>query len=225
MSNIIFLGAPGSGKGTQAAILAEELNIPTISTGEILRLEVKNKSDIGMLAKKYMDDGSLVPDSVVIDIIKKRLLEEDCNNGFILDGFPRNLSQAVSLDNSLSEINKSISTVINLEVSDDVIVKRISGRFSCSDCGTVYNKFFNNTSKEGVCDSCNSTNLSSRADDNEDTVVNRLKVYHKDTKQLIDLYTKKDLISTVNGLKPIDLVKNEIRDSINSSRVKPTLRK
>jgi adenylate kinase len=217
MSNIIFLGAPGSGKGTQAKILSQKLNIPTISTGDILRLEVANESKIGLLAKKYMNEGGLVPDEVVIGIISKRLQENDCDNGFILDGFPRNLSQAISLDENLTLIKKSISAVISLEVPDEDIIKRITGRYSCTDCGSLYNKFFHNTKKEGVCDSCSSVNMTNRVDDSEEVVVNRLKVYHADTKKLIDLYAKKDLIYKVNGLKPIDLVKKEIGDSIELS--------
>lgn len=219
MSNVIFLGAPGSGKGTQAAMLSKDLSIPTISTGDILRHEVSQKSEIGILAKKYMDSGDLVPDQVVIDIIKKRILESDCDNGFILDGFPRNISQAISLEENLIEIKKEISVVINLEVPDEVIIKRIAGRFSCGDCGAVYNKFFNNTAKEGVCDNCNSEKLTSRDDDNEEAVLNRLKVYHGNTEKLIQFYVKKDLIYTVDGLKPIDLVKKDIRDSVNLSSV------
>ena len=212
MSNIIFLGAPGSGKGTQAAILSDDLNIPAISTGDILRAEVKSQSEIGNLAKKYMDEGGLVPDEVVIGIIKKRLLEDDCKNGFILDGFPRNLSQAISLDENLVEIKKEISSVISLEVPDETIIKRITGRFSCANCGALYNKFFNNTKKEGICDSCNSKEFISRDDDNEEAIINRLKVYHSNTSELIKFYTKKGLIYKVDGLKPINLVKNQIKD-------------
>ncbi len=129
MLNIIFLGAPGSGKGTQASILSQEISIPAISTGDILRSEVKNESEIGLLAKKYMDSGSLVPDEVVIGIIKKRILEKDCDNGFILDGFPRNINQAISLDKNLQEINKSISSVVMIDVPDDAIVKELQEGF------------------------------------------------------------------------------------------------
>lgn len=217
MLNIIFLGAPGSGKGTQAATLSTDLNIPTISTGDILRSEVSQKSEIGLLAKKYMDEGGLVPDGVVVGIIKKRLSQDDCNNGFILDGFPRTLAQAVSLDENLDIIKKNISHVINLDVPDETIVKRISGRFSCAKCNTVYNKFFNNTKEDGVCGVCGSNDMVSRDDDNEEAVHNRLKVYHKNTNELISFYEKKDLIYKVNGLKTIDLVKTEIRKVVSTS--------
>lgn len=214
MFNIIFLGAPGSGKGTQANILSQEISIPAISTGDILRFEVKNESEIGLLAKKYMDSGSLVPDEIVIGIIKKRILEKDCDNGFILDGFPRNINQAISLDANLNKINKSISSVVMIDVPDDAIVKRITGRFSCKNCATLYNKFFNNTKIEGVCDNCGATNFISRSDDNEEAIINRLRVYHDDTEKLIKFYEKKDLISKVNGLKHIDQVKKNIKDNV-----------
>jgi adenylate kinase len=142
MANVIFLGAPGSGKGTQALILAKDLNIPTISTGEILRKEVSEKTEIGQLAKSYMDKGGLVPDQIVVGMIKNRISLPDCKNGFILDGFPRNLAQGQALDKMLGEIGKNIDAVIDISVPDDVIVKRISGRFSCKSCGAVYNRFF-----------------------------------------------------------------------------------
>ena len=157
MSNIIFLGAPGSGKGTQSAILAKNLNIPAISTGDILRKEVSDKSEIGNLAKSYMESGKLVPDEVVVNIIKKRICQKDCDNGFILDGFPRNISQGKELSKMLQDIDKDIQFVFNIEVSDEVIVKRISGRFSCKSCGALYNKFFNTTKVENVCDKCGLT--------------------------------------------------------------------
>lgn len=217
MMNIIFLGAPGSGKGTQASILSKELSIPQISTGDILRSEIKQNTDIGLLAKNYIDSGDLVPDSVVIDIIKKRIAKSDCKKGFILDGFPRNIDQAVSLDEVLNSLSKSVLAVINIDVNDDVIVKRIIGRFSCADCGSLYNRFFNNVKVEGVCDNCGSRNLVSRTDDSEETIKNRLKIYHGETKKLVDFYSKKDLIYKVDGLKTIVPIKNDIRDIIDSS--------
>ena len=137
--NIIFLGAPGSGKGTQASMLAKELNIPAISTGEVLRKEVGQQSEIGRVAKSYMNSGQLVPDEVVVGIIKNRIIEEDCQKGFILDGFPRNMNQAIVLDEILFSLNKKIEIVFNFEVGEDFLIKRISGRFSCKGCSTVYN--------------------------------------------------------------------------------------
>jgi adenylate kinase len=215
MVNVIFLGAPGSGKGTQGSLLAQNLQIPNISTGEILRREVTEKSDIGVLAKSYMESGGLVPDQVVVDIIKKRISEADCNNGFILDGFPRNLKQAEILEQMLDAASKKINLVVNIEADEEVLVKRIAGRFSCKKCGTVYNRFFNNTAAENICDKCGSSDFDSRSDDNEETVRNRLKVYNQNTKELIEFYRKKDLIYSVNGLKNIALVNSDIANVVS----------
>ncbi|MDA0902219.1 MAG: adenylate kinase [Proteobacteria bacterium] len=216
MNNIIFLGAPGSGKGTQASLLSKSLNIPTISTGEILRKEVSNGSEVGILAKSYMDSGSLVPDEVVIKIIENRIVNSDCNDGFILDGFPRNLDQALMLEKALASIGKEIDKVIYLSVPDDIIVKRISGRFSCKSCGEVYNQFFKSTIKNGVCDKCGSTDFESRSDDNEATVINRLKVYNKNTKAMFAVYEKKGLIYKVDGLKNIARISEDILSGVSN---------
>ncbi len=216
MVNIIFLGAPGSGKGTQSALLAENLEIPNISTGEILRKEVANASEIGVLAKSYMESGGLVPDQVVVDIIKKRISQADCNSGFILDGFPRNLKQAQILEQMLLAVSKEINLVVNIEVDEEVLVQRIAGRFTCKKCGTVYNQFFNQTKAKNICDKCNSSEFESRSDDNEETVRNRLKVYNQNTKELIEFYRKKDLIYSVNGLKNIALVNSDIKDRVGA---------
>ena len=216
MINIIFLGAPGSGKGTQSVLLAENLKIPNISTGEILRKEVIAKSEIGDLATSYMNSGSLVPDQVVVDIIKKRIAEDDCGQGFILDGFPRNFEQAQILEKMMSQVQKKINLVVNIEVNDEVLVKRISGRFSCKKCGTVYNRFFSQTKIENICNKCGSSEFESRSDDNEKTVKQRLKVYNQNTAELIELYRKKGLIYSVDGLKNIALVNLEINKAVNS---------
>lgn len=204
--NIIFLGAPGSGKGTQAVMLAKELNIPAISTGEALRKEVELQSEIGKLAKSYMDSGKLVPDEVVIGIIKNRITKTDCEKGFILDGFPRNIAQAISLEEMMNSLNKKIEKVFNFEVSEEILVQRIAGRFSCKKCGTVYNRYFKLPHKEGVCDNCVSTQFESRSDDNEVTVKNRLKVYHESTFALIEFYQKKNLLVPIQAVKSAPLV-------------------
>lgn len=216
MVNIIFLGAPGSGKGTQSALLSQNKNIPNISTGEILRKEVAEKSEIGNLAKSFMDSGKLVPDEVVVGIIEKRILENDCQNGFILDGFPRNLAQAEILEKMLTKSDKKIDLVINIDADFEVLVKRISGRFTCKKCGTVYNRFFNSPKVENTCDKCAGHEFESRSDDNEATVKNRLKVYEENTKELIEFYRKKDLIFSVDGLKNIALVNSEIDKRVDS---------
>jgi len=210
--NIIFLGAPGSGKGTQAAMLAKELIIPAISTGEVLRKEVERQSEIGKLAKSYMNSGQLVPDEVVVGIIKGRIAEPDCQKGFILDGFPRNMNQAIVLDEMLSSLNKKIEMVFNFEVGEETLIKRISGRFSCKGCGTVYNRYFKLPAKEEVCDNCGSDDFESRSDDNEATVKNRLKVYHDSTLELIGYYEKKNLLLSVEAVKSAPLVFGELKE-------------
>lgn len=208
--NIILLGAPGSGKGTQAALLSKSLQIPSISTGEILRGEVASASEVGKKAKSYMDAGGLVPDEVVVEIVKKRISEADCKNGFILDGFPRNLNQGEVLQAMLESIRKKVDLVLDFSVADEVIVKRISGRFACKKCNTVYNRFFSLPKKEGVCDNCAGTEFLTRADDNEDTVKNRLKVYRDNSRTLIDFYQKKSLLYSVDGLKNVASIFEEI---------------
>ena len=215
MTNIIFLGPPGSGKGTQAAMLAAELKIPTISTGEALRKEVELQSEIGKLAKSYMNSGKLVPDEVVVGIIKNRITQADCAKGFILDGFPRNMSQAIVLDEMMNSLNKKIEKVVNFEVGEDILVKRISGRFSCKGCGAVYNRYFKTPKKEGICDSCGSDNFESRADDNEATVKNRLKVYHESTFELIGYYEKKNLLVSLDAVKSAPLVFEELIKAVS----------
>jgi len=216
--NIIFLGAPGSGKGTQAAMLSAELKIPTISTGEALRKEVSLQSEIGKLAKSYMDSGKLVPDEVVVNIIKNRITQSDCQAGFILDGFPRNMSQAVTLDSMLASLGKKIEKVFNFEVSEEILVKRISGRFSCKNCGAVYNRYFKLPAKENTCDDCGSNQFESRSDDNEETVKNRLKVYRESTFELIEYYQKKHLLVFIASIKSAPLVFEELLNTINSPK-------
>jgi len=213
--NIIFLGAPGSGKGTQAAMLAKELVIPAISTGEALRKEVELQSEIGKMAKSYMDSGKLVPDEVVVGIIKNRITQKDCQSGFILDGFPRNINQAIVLDEMLSSLDKKVEKVFNFEVGEEVLIKRISGRFSCKNCGTVYNRYFKLPKQEGVCDNCGSINFESRSDDNEATVKSRLKVYHESTFALIEYYKKKNLLVSIDAVKSAPLVFEELIEHNN----------
>ena len=215
MVNVIFFGAPGSGKGTQAALLSKNCGVPNISTGEILRKEVVDGSEIGKLAKGYMNSGGLVPDRVVVDIIRKRISEPDCDAGFILDGFPRNIKQVKILDDMLNIINKKIDLVINIEVDENILIQRITGRFSCKKCSAVYNKFFNQTKEKNICDKCGSVDFESRSDDNEEAVKNRLQVYNQNTGELVKFYRKKDLIYSVNGLKNIPLVNFEINKAIS----------
>lgn len=206
MVNIIFMGPPGSGKGTQASMLAKKLKIPTISTGNVLRREAELKSEIGIMAQDYMNSGKLVPDYVVIDIIRNRMSQSDCDNGFIVDGFPRTIAQAESFEEMLKSLNKKVDVVINFEASDDILLKRISGRFSCSKCGMIYNSYFKRTKKEGVCDSCGSDEFESRPDDNRESVKKRLQVYQESSFDLIEYYKKKNLLYSIDALKEMPLI-------------------
>lgn len=210
MINLVLLGAPGSGKGTQGAMLAKALDIPTISTGDALRREVTEQSEIGKLAKSYMDSGKLVPDEVVLGIVKNRLNQDDCKKGFILDGFPRNVNQAEKLDEMLESINKKISLALDFQVADEVVVKRISGRYFCKKCGAIYNRYFKQPEKENVCDECKSSEFDSRSDDKEETVKNRLKVYHESTAGLVEYYQRKNLIYSLDAVKNSALLFEEL---------------
>lgn len=192
--NIIMLGAPGAGKGTQAAVLCEKLNIPTISTGNIIREALKNGTEMGMKAKSFMDAGQLVPDEVVIGIVKDRLQEADCQNGYILDGFPRTIPQAEALD----EMGANIDCVIDIEVKDEIIVNRLSGRRVCEKCGRPYHTESLKPKVEGVCDDCNGA-LVQRKDDQIDTIKNRLEIYHKETEPLVNYYKAQDKLVVIEG--------------------------
>ena len=196
--NIIFFGAPGAGKGTQAEIVSKKLDIPTISTGNIIREAIKNGTEMGLSAKSYIDAGKLVPDEVVIGIIKDRLDKDDCKNGFILDGFPRTIPQAKALD----EMGVKIDVVLNIEVSDEDIVNRMSGRRTCPKCGSTYHIEFNPTNTEGVCDNCGAE-LTVRKDDHPDVVKSRLDVYHSETEPLKAFYEEKGILRTVVGQKEL----------------------
>lgn len=197
--NIILLGAPGAGKGTQAAVLSEHYSIPTISTGNIIREALRTGTEMGKKAQSYMDAGQLVPDDVVIGIVKERLAEDDCAKGFILDGFPRTIPQAEALDN----MGVNIEYVINIEVSDDRIVDRMSGRRVCEKCGRPFHLTNLKPKVEGVCDSCGGT-LVQRKDDHIDTVKKRLDVYHKETEPLVDYYKKQNKLHEVHGSDDVD---------------------
>lgn len=191
---LILLGAPGAGKGTQAELICERLSIPTISTGNIIREAMKNGTEMGAKAKAYVDAGNLVPDEVVIGIIQERLSEKDCENGFILDGFPRTIPQAEALD----KMGIDIDTVLSIEVADEKIVKRMSGRRVCESCGASYHTEYKKPLKEGVCNACGG-NLVRRKDDAPETVLDRLRVYHEQTEPLKGYYEKTGKLKTVEG--------------------------
>ncbi|MBP6163296.1 MAG: adenylate kinase [Aliarcobacter sp.] len=200
--NLMLFGAPGAGKGTQAKFLIEKYNIPQISTGDILRAAIVDKTDMGMEAKNFMDAGKLVPDSTIIGIIKDRLAQADCKDGFILDGFPRTLGQAEALTQLMETMKIKLDKVISLNVPDELIVGRITGRRVCASCGASFHVEFNPSKKEGVCDYCEGE-LTIRKDDNEETVKSRLASYHEQTTPLIEFYTKMGLFIQLDGTKDV----------------------
>ena len=196
---LILLGAPGAGKGTQSKRLVQKYGIPQISTGDILRAAVKDKTKLGLEAKSYMDKGELVPDEVVIGIIEERLRDSDCKKGFILDGFPRTVVQADALESTLTQMDQSIEHVLNIQVDDAELLKRLSGRRICKECGEGYHVEYSPSKKLNICDKC-SGELYQRDDDKEATISERLKVYGTQTSQLIDYYSKHGCLSTVEGV-------------------------
>ena len=198
-----MLGAPGAGKGTQAKKIAEKYSIPHISTGDIFRANIKNGTELGMKAKTYMDQGLLVPDALVVDLVVDRLGQEDCANGCVLDGFPRTIPQAEALDAALTKVGQAVDYAINVEVPDENIVKRMSGRRACVNCGATYHIVYAPTKVENVCDTCQG-DLILRDDDKPETVQKRLNVYHEQTQPLIDYYTKKNILVEVDGTVDID---------------------
>ena len=202
---IIMLGAPGAGKGTQAKMIADKYGVPHISTGDIFRANIKNGTELGMEAKKYMDQGLLVPDELTVRILLDRVAQDDCKNGYVLDGFPRTIPQAEVLDSELTKLGDHIDYAINVDVPDENIVKRMSGRRACLTCGATYHIEHVPPKKEGICDVCGSE-LVLRDDDKPETVKNRLNVYDEHTQPLIDFYTEKGVLKTVDGTVPMEEV-------------------
>jgi adenylate kinase len=197
--NLILLGPPGAGKGTQAQMIVERYRIPQISTGDILRSAVKEGTPLGLKARSFMDQGQLVPDEVVVGIIDNRLRAPDCNPGFILDGFPRTIAQAEALQAILTKIGKSIHHVINIEVDPDELVRRLTGRRTCKNCGAMFHILFHPPKQEGACDRCGGA-LYQRADDKEETIRTRLKEYQKQTAPLIEYYQRKNMLRSIPGM-------------------------
>ena len=195
---IIMLGAPGAGKGTQAKMIAEKFQIPHDSTGDIFRANIKNGTELGMEAKKYMDQGQLVPDELTVKILLDRVAKDDCANGYVLDGFPRTIPQAEVLDAALTKLGDKIDFAINVDVPDENIVRRMSGRRACLSCGATYHIEHIPPKQEGICDVCGQP-LVLRDDDKPETVLNRLKVYHDQTQPLIDFYGAKGVLKSVDG--------------------------
>ena len=202
---IIMLGAPGAGKGTQAKKIAEKYQIPHISTGDIFRANIKGGTELGMKAKTFMDQGMLVPDEITIGMLMDRIGQEDCINGYVLDGFPRTIPQAESLTKALAERGEKDDYAINVDVPDENIINRMSGRRACLGCGATYHITFNPPVKEGICDTCGQE-LVLRDDDKPETVKKRLDVYHQQTQPLIDYYKNAEILAEVDGTQPMDAV-------------------
>lgn len=202
---IIMLGAPGAGKGTQAKQIADKYTIPHISTGDIFRANIKNNTELGKKAKEYMDQGLLVPDELTCDLVMDRIKEDDCKNGFVLDGFPRTIPQAEALDKALSAIGEAMDYAVDVDVPDENIVNRMSGRRACVECGATYHIVAIPPKTEGICDKCGSK-LILRDDDKPETVQKRLDVYHEQTQPLIDYYKKQGILKSVDGTQEMEKV-------------------
>jgi len=206
---IIMLGAPGAGKGTQAKKIAAKYDIPHISTGDIFRANIKNQTELGVKAKGYMDKGLLVPDELVVDLVADRITQDDCTKGFVLDGFPRTIPQAESLDAALVKMDQKMDFAIDVDVPDEVIVTRMAGRRACVDCGGTYHLKYSPTKVEGICDNCGGE-LILRSDDEPLTVLKRLGVYHEQTQPLIDYYSTVGILKSVDGTQDINVIFDQI---------------
>ena len=215
--NIVLMGLPGAGKGTQADKIVEKYDIPHISTGDMFRAAIKNGTELGLKAKSFMDQGALVPDEVTIGIVRERLSQPDCDQGFLLDGFPRTTVQAEALDNILADLGKKVEHVINIEVEKEELIKRLTGRRICKVCGSSYHLVFNPPKEEGKCDK-DSGELYQRADDNPETVTNRLEVNIKQSQPLLDFYSKKNVLTNINGQQDIDDVFADIDALLKGNR-------
>ena len=200
---LLIMGAPGAGKGTQAALIKDAYNISHISTGDMFRKAIKEQTATGIEAKKFIDKGQLVPDYVTNNLVKERLAEADCAKGFLLDGYPRNVEQAVELDKILAELNIKLDAVINITVDDKILIDRITGRRTCTKCGASYHVVANKPKQEGICDVCGSE-LIQRADDTEETIKSRLEVYYGKTEPVLSHYVKQGLVKNVYGMASID---------------------
>jgi adenylate kinase len=208
---LVLMGAPGAGKGTQAERIVEKYGVPHISTGDMFRAAIKGGTELGLKAKSFMDAGNLVPDEVTIGIVQERLGENDCEKGFLLDGFPRTVAQAEALETILDELNRPLDFAVNIDVPKDNLMERLTGRRICKSCGATYHLFFNPPKQEGTCDKCGGE-LYQRPDDNEETVGRRLEVYLQQTKPLLDFYEEKGYLKNIDGDQEIDKVFSDLQD-------------
>ncbi|MCE5097904.1 adenylate kinase [Staphylococcus devriesei] len=212
--NIILMGLPGAGKGTQASEIVKKFPIPHISTGDMFRKAIKDETDLGKEAKSYMDRGELVPDEVTVGIVKERISEDDAKKGFLLDGFPRTIDQAEALNEIMSELERNIDAVINIEVPEEELMNRLTGRRICEKCGTTYHLVFNPPKVDGICD-IDGGKLYQREDDNPETVSNRLSVNVKQSKPILEYYDNKGVLNNIDGAKDIDEVTKDVIDILN----------
>ena len=212
--NLIFLGPPGAGKGTQARMIQEKYSIPQISTGDLMRNEVSSGSSLGIRLKSFIESGGLVPNELTLNILLNRIKQDDCKNGFLLDGFPRNVEQAIELEKALEGMNTQLSGVIAIDVDDSDLISRLADRRICKDCGDSYHLQYKKPAVNNKCDSCGG-DLYQRRDDSEEVIKNRLKVYHEQTAPLIDFYSQKKKLSKINGKNKIEMIFSEICDIID----------
>ena len=216
---LILLGPPGAGKGTQAKLLVEQFEIPQLSTGDMLRQAVAEETPVGLKAKAIMDQGKLVPDEIVNDIVSDRLDQDDCQNGFILDGYPRTLEQADALGAMLDDKRKPLDCVVELRVEDDdQLIERVAGRFTCGNCGEGYHEMFKQPKEEGVCDRCGASDFRRRADDNAETMRTRLHAYYKETSPLIGYYYAKGMLRRVDGMGEIGFIYDKIKEILKGRK-------
>jgi adenylate kinase len=214
MTRIVLFGPPGAGKGTQADALSAHYGIPKLATGDMLRAAVKAATKVGLQAKTLMEQGALIPDDIMVNLVAERLEAPDCQKGFILDGFPRTLSQAESLHAMLQKKHTPLTAVIVFEVDEDALVERIEGRFSCATCGAGYHQSFHPTKTEDVCDVCGGTSFTRRSDDRAEVVISRLRLYHDQTLPILPFYKNLRLLKVVNGMEPIDVVRHAIFEKL-----------